>query len=66
MTFFAPWPIPLVTCVTEAETVSVDLSAIVIGHRTEGEKPSVGVFLRDPNPHLREFWRKPEEINRQA
>ena len=23
--------------------------------------PSVGVFLRDPSPYLREFWRKPRK-----
>ena len=25
---------------------------------TIGEMPSMGVFLRDPNPHLHEFWVK--------
>ena len=28
--------------------------------------PSVGVFLRDPSPYLREFRRKSERLDRQA
>ena len=35
-----------------------------------GGMPSVGIFLRDPSPYLREFWRKTtensERLGRQA
>ena len=52
--------------------VHYDLWLIVVGCRFESNCPlvgpgiiggmlSVGVFLRDPNPYLREFWRKPRK-----
>ena len=34
----------------------------LMGPGTIGGLPSVGVFLRDPSPYLREFWRKPRKI----
>ena len=29
-----------------------------VGRRHRGEMPFVGVYLKDSNPYLREFWRK--------
>ena len=34
----------------------------LVGPGPIGGMPSVGVFLRDPRPHLREFRRKPRKI----
>ena len=34
------------------------------GLRPMGGVPSVGVFLRDPSPYLREFWRKPRKTRK--
>ena len=33
----------------------------LVGPGTIGGIPSVRVFLRDPSPYLREFWRKPRK-----
>ena len=41
--------------------VGVKADCLNIGPRPIGGLPSVGVFLRDPSPYLREFRRKPRK-----
>ena len=35
----------------------------LVGPGTIGGMPSVGVFLKDPSPYLREFRRKPPNLS---
>ena len=36
-------------------------NCLLVGPGIIGGMPSVGVFLRDPSPYLREFRRKPRD-----
>ena len=39
--------------------VGFKVNCLLVGPGTIGGMPSMGVFLRDPSPHLCKFWRKP-------
>ena len=45
----------------EVETWICRKISIVTCPGSRGGMPSVGVFLRDTSPYLREFWRKPRK-----
>ena len=36
----------------------IKANSLLVGPGPVGGMPSLGVFLRDPNPYLREIWRK--------
>ena len=36
-------------------------NSLLVGPGPVEGVPSVGVFLRDPSPYLRKFWRRPQK-----